>query len=84
MWDYLHLCLREERNRTKDEMKTWLKEQGISSPVTDPCLVAGWEDSSTVIAITARFGQAHIENICLRAVSSVHVIKAKKMTRKPL
>ena len=65
-------------------MKTWLKEQGISSPVTDPCLVAGWEDSSTVIAITARFGQALIENICLRAVSSVHVIKAKKMTRKPL
>ena len=64
-----------ERNATADEMNSWLKERGNRSLITDTELVAGWEDS-TVIAIEYGDGGA-LDNMCLRAVSSLHVIKER-------
>ena len=72
-----------KRNATEVEMRTWLKERGNRSLVTDPFLAAGWEDS-TVIAIIDLYGQSLSDNMCLRAVSSLHVIKVKKMTTRVL
>ena len=61
-----------ERNATEVEMKSWLKKRGNRSLITDTILAAGWEDS-TVIAIEYGDGES-LENMCLRAVSSLHVI----------
>ena len=66
---------RGERNATEDEMKSWLKKRGNRSLFTDADLAAGWEDS-TVIAIEYGDGEC-LDNMCLRAVSSLHVIKSK-------
>ena len=71
---------RGERNATEDDMKSWLKERGNRSLITDTILAAGWEDS-TVIAIEYGDGES-LDNMCLRAVSSLHVIKDKKMVRR--
>ena len=66
-----------KRNATEGEMKSWLKERGNRSLVTDPFLAAGWEDS-TVIAIDDGDGRG-VDNMCLRAVSSLHVIKKRSL-----
>ena len=67
---------RGERNATEDEMKSWLKERENRSLITDADVAAGWEDS-TVIAIEDGYGRG-VDNMCLRAVSSLYVIKKRR------
>ena len=68
---------RGERKATEDEVKTWLKERVNGSLITDAALAAGWEDS-TVIAIDDGDGRG-VDNMCLRAVSSLHVIRKRSL-----
>ena len=60
-------CAREE------EMKMWLSDRGNTNLITRIDLAAGWEDG-TVIVIEARDG-ASVDNMCLRTVSNLHIIK---------
>ena len=71
--DFSWALPRGEKIATENEMKTWLKERGNRSLIIDVELAAGWEDS-TVIAIEDGYGRS-LDNMCLRAVSSLHVIK---------
>ena len=60
-------------NATEERMKMWLRDKGSTILVTELRYSRGWE-SSTVIVLQ-NFG-ANVDNICMRAVSNLTIIKA--------
>ena len=61
-------------NATEKEMKMWLNDRGNRNLITNINLATGWEDA-TVIAIDNLSGGGTVDNMCLRTVSSLHIIK---------
>ena len=70
------------KSATEEEMKMWLNDRGNRNLVTDHAMVAGWEDT-TLIALHDRIvGRSNIDNLCLRCVSSLHLIKYRDIKYK--
>ena len=62
------------RNATEEEMKMWLRDRGTRHLVTDLSMSSGWEDS-TIIGIHYGSDRGYVDNMYLRAVSNLTVIK---------
>ena len=56
---------------TEEEMKMWLSDRGNTNLITNIWMAAGSEDG-TVIAID---NGVSVDNMCLRTVSNLHIIK---------
>ena len=59
------------KSATEEEMKMWLNDRGNTNLVTDINAAAGWEDGTVIVFDNGR----SVDNMCLRSVSSLHVIK---------
>ena len=64
---------------TEEEMKMWLSDRGNTNLITTIHLAAGWEDGS-VIVIDNDGGS--VDNMCLRTVSNLHIIKYEDIKNK--
>ena len=66
---------------TEEEMKMWLSDRGNTNLVADINMAAGWEDG-TVIAIDNTSDGRSVDNMCLRTVSNLHIIKYEDIKNK--
>ena len=57
---------------TEEEMKMWLNDRGNTNLITDLRHAAGWEDNTVIVFDD---GGRSLDNMCLRTVSNLHVIK---------
>ena len=62
-------------NATDERMKEWLQDRGNTILVTDMELCRGWEQSTVIVM---DYGH-NLDNICMRAVSNLNIIKVKDM-----
>ena len=70
------------RNASEEEMKMWLLDRGTRHLVTDLSMSSGWEDS-TIIGIHCSWSGVNVDNMCLRTVSNLTVIKYQDIKNKP-
>ena len=59
---------------TEEEMKMWLSDRGNTNLITNIWMAAGWEDG-TVIVLDDGYDGRSVDNMCLRTVSNLHIIK---------
>ena len=59
---------------TEEDMKMWLNDRGNTNLITNIVMAAGWEDG-TVIVVDDGYDGVGVDNMCLRTVSSLHIIK---------
>lgn len=63
---------------TEEEMKVWLSDRGNTNLITNIWMAAGWEDGSVIAIDTYGDGLSSagsVDNMCLRTVSNLHIIK---------